>query len=60
MRIITFQCDCCAYEKTMRINVGMQVPRVLWTFGRIELCDVCAETAQKLLNDKFKKNPNDH
>ena len=58
MKIITFRCDLCEYEKTMDIPVGMQVPRVLWQMGRYEVCDLCSEKIKQLIEKNFKKNEN--
>lgn len=55
MRIITFKCDICKYEKTLNVSTGMAVPRVLWTYGKFELCDLCSERAVKLLEKESKR-----
>lgn len=60
MRIISFKCDCCGYEKYVTLPCGMQIPRILWAFGNIEVCDICSERINVLIGKEKQKIKKEH
>ncbi len=56
MRYVTAKCDICRYEEKSEFGNGMQIPRLLFTVGKHEICDVCMGKVNTYIDHLIEKD----